>query len=220
MSDSPINQCIRVARAIKLKTAEERLAALSVKGSSWKTWHSDLYGVGQVRHAQDGVLLDRHESIGTILKRLAVLPIAIPLVLILALGAPFDYVAHLRKLARTKADLQDEIRRLITSPILPEVPPARTLRALWSRHGRKNDSSESALDLLCQWVDILYGSGRSAELKIRERILEIDRQITKANYLPYVKGAPIFYCGPDIEPIDILIDKLSEELPRLHVSKP
>ncbi len=211
VSDSPIIQCIRVARAIKLKTAEERLAALSVKGSSWKTWHSPLYGVE---------LLDCHESIGTILKRVALLPIAMPLWLILALAVPIEYVAHLRELARTKADLQDEIRRLITSPLLPEVPPARTLRALWSRHGRKNDSSESALDLLCQWVDILYGSGRSAELKIRERILEIDRQITKANHLPYEKGAPIFYCGPRIQPIDILIDKLSEELPRLHVSKP
>ena len=128
MSNSPVNQCIRVARAIKLKAAEERLAALSVKGSSWKTWQSPLYVQ----------LLDCHESIGTILKRIALLPIVIPLWLILALGAPFDYVAHLRKLARTKADLQDEIRRLITSPLPPEESPARTLRALWSRHGRKN----------------------------------------------------------------------------------
>jgi hypothetical protein len=198
VSDSPIIQCIRVARAIKLKTAEERLAALSVKGSSWKTWQSGIK------------LLDCHESIGAILKRLAVLPIAIPLVLILALGAPFDYVEHLRKLARTKADLQVEIRRLITSPLLPEVPPARTLRALWSRHGRNNASSEIALDLLCQWVDILYGSGRSAQLRIRERYLEIGRQ-------PYKEGAPVFYCGP---PMDISIDRLSEELPPLRVSKP
>ena len=210
VSDSPINQCIRVARAIKLKTAEERLAALSVKASSWNTWQSPLYGVQ---------LLDCHESIGMILKRIALLPIAIPLLLILALGAPFDYVAHLRKLARTKADLQDEIRRLITSPLLPEVPPARTLRALWSRHGRKGDSSESAVDLLCQWVDILYGSGRSAELKIREQVREIDRGIGELNRPWYdgQKGAAHFYCG---QPIDTLIDKLSEELPPLHVSRP
>jgi hypothetical protein len=207
VSDSPINQCIRVARAIELKTAEERLAALSVKGYSWKTWQSPSYGVD---------LLDCHEGIGTILMRLAVLPIAM---LIIALGTPFDYVAHLRKLARTKADLQDEIRRLITSPLLPEVPPARTLRALWSRHGRKGDSSESAVDLLCQWVDILYGSGRSAELKIREQVREIDRGIGELNRPWYdgQKGAAHFYCG---QPIDTLIDKLSEELPPLHVSKP
>jgi hypothetical protein len=210
VSNSPVNQCITVARVIKLKAAEERLAALSVKGSSWKTWQSPLYGVE---------LVDCHESIGTILKRLAVLPIAIPLLLILAVGAPFDYVGHLRKLARTKADLKDEIRRLITSPLPPAESPARTLRALWSRHGRKGDSSASAVDLLCQWVDILYGSGRSAELKIRERELEICRQTTEAN-LPYYegkKGAAHFYFG---EPVDILIDKLSEELPPLHVSKP
>jgi hypothetical protein len=210
MSDSSIIHCIRVARAMKLKIAEERLAALSVKGSSWKTWQSPLYGVE---------LLDCHESIGTILKRLAVLPIAIPLVLILALGAPFDYVGHLRKLARTKADLKDEIRRLITSPLPPEESPARTLRALWSRHGRKRDSSEFALDLLCQWVDILYGLGRSAQLRIRERYVEIGHDITELNrpYYQGKKGAAHFYLG---EPIEVLIDKLSEELPPLRVSKP
>ena len=205
MSDSPINQCIRLVRAIKLRTAEEELAALSVNGSSWKTWQSPLSGV---------TILVWRESIGTNLKRVAVLPIAIPLLLILALGAPFDYVGHLRKLARAKADLKDEIRRLITSPLPPEEPPARTLDALWRRHGLKNSLSESAIDLLCQWVDILYGSGRSAELKIRERKLEIGREITEANrpYYAGEKGAAHFYFG---KPIDILIDELSEKLPPL-----
>lgn len=212
MSNSPINQCIRVARAIKLRTAEEELTALSVKGSSW-VWvrrQSPMAGVK---------LFECRESIGAILTRVAVLPIAMPLLLILALGAPFDYVAHLRKLARTKADLKDEIRRLITSPLPTEESPARTLDALWRRHGLKNYWSEIALDLLCQWVDILYGSGRSAELKIRERELEIDRQNTETNrpYYEGKKGAPHFYFE---KPIDTLIDKLSEELPPLHVSKP
>lgn len=205
MNDSPINQCIRLGRAIKLRTAEEELAALSVKGSSWKTWQSPLFGV---------TILDWRESIGTNLKQVAVLPIAIPRLLLLALGAPFDYVGHLRELARRKAGLKDEIRRLIANPLPPEDPPARTLRALWSRHGRKNDSSEVALNLLCQWVDILYGSGRSAELRIRERELEICRQTTEAN-LPYYegkKGAAHFYFG---DPMDTLVDELSERLPPL-----
>jgi hypothetical protein len=203
VNDSPVNQCIRRARAIELRTAEQELAALSVKGSSWATWRSPLYGVA---------LFQGLESTGAILKRVAVLPIAMFLLLILALMAPFDYVAHLRKLARTKAELKDEIRRLMTNPLPTEESPARTLGALWKRYGRKHD-----VDLLCEWVDILYGSGRSGELRIRERLLELGRlEIMEVNH----EGKPV---APHLhydEPMVFLLDTLSMELPPFLAPEP
>jgi hypothetical protein len=158
------------------------------------------------------ILFDRHASTGTILKQVVLMPIALMLILILALLAPFDYGAHLRKLARKRARLKDEIRRLNVRSV-PLEASERTLRTLWSHCELDRAPHVSTnLDLLCQWIDVLYGSGSSVELKIREREREIGRRMSEANrpYNEDVQGAIHYYFGP---PIDALIEELSEELP-------
>jgi hypothetical protein len=197
VSESPVSKCIREARAMQLQIAEKELAALSV---NWSSWQSPMSGV---------VLIDRPANPRTILKQIALMPIVSIRLLILSLLAPFDYMAHLRNLARKSATLKDEIRRLRTNPMPLDEPSVRTLRDLWFHCGISDAVPQ--LDLLCQWVDILYGSGRSAELKIRERVREIGRQMGEAN-LPYYEGkegACHFYFR---QPIDTVMDELSEEL--------
>lgn len=229
VNDSPVAQCIREARSIKLKVVEKQLAALSVAGSSWSSWQGPLSGV---------VLFDRHANARTIVKQIVFLPIILIVIPILALMALFDYVAHLRKRARMMAALRDEIRRLRSCPLPLGEASVGTLDALWSLHGLENDPlsfhddlatwaflhgphndvdhSEMALNLLCQWVDILYGTGRSVDLKIHERAREIERQMGEANrpYYEGQKGAPHYHFG---SPLESLIKELSDELPPFSV---
>lgn len=197
--DSPVNQCIRMARAIKIQIAEKELAGLSVK---WENNISDL------------TLIDRHANTRIILLQVALLPITLIAALILLLLSALIYVEDLRKLPRRRAALTEKLRRLRASP-LPLDNSVRTLRDLWFRC-EINDAVPQ-LDLLCQWVDILYGSGRCAELKIRERVREMYRQQGEAN-------RPYFDAEEDIHflfvpPVDILIRELSEELPPFRVSE-
>jgi hypothetical protein len=206
VNERSVDQCIRKARAMKIQIAEEALAALSMKGSSWK---SPMSGV---------MLIDRHASTGAIVKQIALMPITLVLLLILALLTPFAYVVHLRNLVRERAMLKDEIRRLGSSPLPLDEVSERTLLALWSHCGLSNAECPAAkLDLLCQWVDILYGSGRASELKIRERLSEIGRRMSEANrpYYDGIEGALRYHFG---DPIDTVITELSEELPPFLVS--
>jgi hypothetical protein len=204
VNDSPINQCIGRARAMKLRIAEEELAVLSVK------WQNPVSGV---------TLIDRHANARTILKQTALLPIASMLILILVLLTPFIYLSDLRKLARKRAMLKAKVRVLRTSPLPLDEPSVRTLRDLWSHHGLDGEAARSkiALDLLCQWVDFLYGSGRSAELKILERAREIGRRNSEANR-PYFDGKEGAGHYLFVHPVDTLITELSEELPSFRVS--
>ncbi len=200
-SKMPVNHCIKAARAMEVRNAEEELTRLSVNGSSWSSWQSPMSRV---------TLIDRHANTRRILMQVALLPITSIPILILALLAPFDYVAHLRKLARRRARLMDEIRRLRTSPLPLDEPSVRTLRDLWFHCGIKT-ARVSELDLLCHWVDILYGSGRSAELTIRERVDEMYRQQGEANraYFDGVEDIHFHF----VPPVEFLIRELSEELP-------
>jgi hypothetical protein len=202
-NDIPVNLCIKAARAMEVRIAEEKLAALSVK------WERPMSGV---------TLIDRHANARTILLQVALLPITSILILVLVLLTPFMYLSDLRQLGRKTAALTDEIRRLRASPLPPNDPSVRTLQALWSHCGINNALHPSAkLDLLCEWVDIFYGPGYSAELKIRERAREIGRRNVHAN-LPYYegKGAPRWFFQP---PVDTLITELSDELPPFRVSE-
>jgi hypothetical protein len=206
--DSTVNQCIRTARSMTLQIAEKDLAELSMNGTSWSSWQSPMSGI---------VLIDRHANARAILKQIVLMPIALSMMLILILLAPFDYVAHLRTLARKRATLRDEIRRLRTSPLQTDEPSVRTLRDLWFYCGI-NTARVSKLDLLCQWVDVLYGSGRSVELKIRERVQEIGRRMSEANR-HYNEGQEGKIHYQFVPPIDSLIRELSEQLPPFRMSE-
>lgn len=208
MNESPVIRCIRRANELKLRAAEEELHGLASR-----LWSE--------RNPLSGVSL-RPRSQGntpeTILKRIALAPVGLLLLLVLALMTPLSYLDYLRALPRERAKLRRTIQGLSRDPATLGVPPERTLRALWTRHGF-NDWRHPGIeeDLLCEWVDILYGHGRSTELRVRARIRGAGRSISEMNQ-PYYEGRPgalHVYCG---NPIEIVLDELSEELPPLPTS--
>lgn len=192
-------QCIEKARAVKLRVAQEALADFMVKEAPFKS------PVGECV-----VKIDWSNSLAGKVKQVAVLPISFAFVLLGILLTPIAYAEHLRAVAKKKSALREKIQRLSTETLSFDMPDDKNIEALWRLHGLEGHeySSDTRLDLLCGWVDILYGSGNSEAHKLRERVHEfIPHRVTDG--LDYLDIPCILF----VPPVDCLIRKLSEELP-------
>lgn len=192
-------QCIAKAREVKLRVAQEALADFVVKGVPFKSLVSEC-----------AVKIDWSNSLVGKVMQIALLPIIFVLVLLGVLLTPIAYVEHLREVAKKKSALREKIQRLSTETRSFDVPDNKNLAALWRLHGLEGQgySSDTRLDLLCGWVDILYGSGSSEAHRLRERVHEfIPQRVTDG--LAYVDIPCILF----VPPVDCLIRKLTEELP-------
>jgi hypothetical protein len=201
MTESPVNRCIRKANAIKLTLAQTELAELPKY--LWSN-RNPLHGIS---------LPDR-----ITIKGVALTPLALVLLFILAFMTPFSYLGYLRELEGKRKELRERILGLKRHPVHLEAPRERTLRGLWAHYGLTDWRHPGIdLDLLCDWVDILYGAGRSAELGIRERVGELGRRNVEANRPYYERrpGAAHWYFG---KPMDVVLEELSKELPPLPAS--
>lgn len=191
-------QCIAKARAVKLRVAQEALADFMAKGVRFKSPFRGFI-----------IKIDSNSLAGKA-KQVAVLPISFAFVLLGILLTPIACVEHLRGVAKKKSALREKIQRLSTETLSFDAPDDKSIEALWRLHGLEGHeySSDTRLDLLCGWVDILYGSGSSEAHKLRERVHEfIPHRVTDGlNYLDIP-------CILFVPPVDCLIRKLSEELP-------
>jgi len=203
VASSQVQACIAKARELRLRVAENSLNALVAHGLPFE---GPAAGITlRIQWAKD---------FGGRLKQIAFYPIALALILVLLVGTPFFYVGHLRKVAKAKADLKRKISLLRAEPPSTEAPEHKTLDFLWALHGVEEDECnfDERLQLLSDWIAILYGPGLAEDLRLRDRIEEIARGYSKANRSYYEgRGGPHFHFKP---PLDALISKLSGELPR------
>jgi hypothetical protein len=136
------------------------------------------------------------------------LPAAVPLFLVLCLLTPIAYILHLKEVAKKKRMFRSKIKEFTVEAISFDVPEVKTIGELWKLHGLGKDgySHDEKLDLLCMWIDALYGTGYSEALDLRKRVQEIAHRHGEANLTPDLH---IYF----VPPVESLISKLSEELP-------
>lgn len=137
----------------------------------------------------------------------------------LALMVPVAYILHLLEVQNKKRSLKTEIAGENINPTNTETPTIKTLESLWQLHGldEYKYSSEERLELLSEWIEILYGKRIAEGLNLNQRVEAMAIRHAEANR-PYYEGksdAPHFYF---VSPVDSLIRELSEELPEYDQS--
>ncbi|ATX81704.1 hypothetical protein Ga0123462_0835 [Mariprofundus ferrinatatus] len=92
------------------------------------------------------------------------------------------------------------------------LPEAKTVLNLWHLHGieRRKYGQCNPVELLNQWLDILYGEGTADKLDIEGRCSQIGQRHARVN-IPYYteENAPHFYFR---NPFDCILEQLSAEL--------
>lgn len=112
-----------------------------------------------------------------------------------------------RKLLRVCAQLDFDSDK-------PHLPAEKTLEALWNMHGPSEKSLhgcslDDRVDCLCLWLDALYGEGTAARLGVRSRVKETLHQEDQT--IKNVAAIDARICF--VDPLAVLISKLSAELP-------
>lgn len=154
------------------------------------------------------------ENVGGKIKQIVLLPVMLVMYSFLLIMTPFIYAVHWRNVHKEKSKLRDEINRWSSEPRSFKVPDSKQLASLWAVHGLESYgyAFEIQVDLLREWLDILYGNDISDALHLRDRISEIETQQAdtriqfnkKNRQIPHVTLTP---------PIPTLIRRLSDELP-------
>ena len=147
------------------------------------------------------------------LKQMLLLPVAFIMVVFLFLLTPIAYIDHIFSSKKQKGDSKRKIKDFQDKPLEFVSPTEKTIFALWVANSPDYKSLRrfNRLTLLYDWVDILYGEGAAAKLRLAQRGTEIARSQSKANEAYYKEeDAPYFIFK---EPADILVEQLSQELP-------
>ena len=198
-------QCIEKANIARATLAKLQLVALREKGLTADTI---LIGIkfSEIKFSdywQGGMLVK--------IKRTLLLPIALIafiLVDVLTVGV------NMRETHIEKRKLQAKILKEKIIPKNLESPKTKTLASLWQLHGlsERACTNEERLQLLSEWIEILYGESIAKGVNLNQRLETIMSMHAIANrpYYDDESGAAHFYFGP---PVDCLISELSEELP-------
>lgn len=194
-------ECIERARQAKLDAAMTRLAELRKNGVPFDNPLEGFTGK-----------IEWKEDIGQRIIQIAFLPIGLILVILLFLTIPFGYMLTIWEAREKKSELMREIKVLEMEPLSSVVPDDKNLESLWMIHGldELNYSSDERLNLLSTWIDILYGTAVTKNLRLGARLDESRRRQFYANRSYYEgKDAPHFHFA---SPVDSLVRELSAEL--------
>ena len=202
-------QCITAGRQARVASAQRRLDDLYDNG---KPFDNPLGGVSWD--------LDEDGAARNKIKKILLLPVAVLLIAFSTLlVVPIAYLAHRWDIYKQKQTLKREVADEKTRPSDTELPALKTLDALWQLHGllESKYSSDERLDLLSQWLEILYGTDVAEDLAIKHRVDAIGARHLKANrsYHEYQYGAAHFNFAAAVES---LIRQLSDELFEYDVS--
>jgi hypothetical protein len=126
---------------------------------------------------------------------------------------PIAYLIGLLKFCYEKWQRKRQIKALEEAPLSIAEPYIKTLDNLWALHGlkRREYPDEIRLNLLCTWIDMLYGYGMSEKLNIRNwytAILKYQEKMNRRSRLD--PWATSYLFEPTIE---AMIRMLSEKLP-------
>lgn len=139
------------------------------------------------------------------------LPFAFVLILVIWCILLPLYISRHRRVSSGIKSLRTEIDLLRAG--VPSVGPSgnRTLGELWATHGPKRCEQIDSLrtQILCKWIDILYGNGTADRCRIKERIAAIEQRQQDARQASYDRGVIIDF----VDPINWLVaQEVSKEL--------
>jgi hypothetical protein len=207
MTNSKEIKCIKMSRDIRLATARTHLVDIEKNGIpfEWINVFSVFAAIVQS--------ISKEESNIKKIKQVSLIPVALLISLFLFILTPLGYLNHLWDVFQKKKSLKKKISMLSADLTSADIPVKKGLESLWQLEGLEQwtYSEKERLDLLCSWVNILYGKNLEKNLKLRHRVDEISEHQREANR-PYFEGknAPHFNF---VAPIDYLISVLSKELP-------
>lgn len=192
-------QCIEKANKARAALAKLELEALRKEGLAADTL---LREFNFSNYWQGGMLV---KIIRTLFLPVGLIVLILVDVVLVGLNM---WEKHIEK-RRLKAEI---LKEKINSKKL-EVPNTKTLRSLWHLHGlsERACTNEGRLQLLSEWIKILYGESIAESVNLNQRLEAIMSTHERVNR-PYYEGgseATRFFFG---SPVDCLIKELSEEL--------
>jgi hypothetical protein len=194
-------KCIAKTREYELRLAREDL---EIQIDLFERFEFPLEGVFHITW---------EASLAGKVKQVLILPIAFILILFLVLLTPLMYIDYTLKKKRRKAHLTKTMQPTQDNKLDVEFPGKKTIYALWAANRPSSGKLKAfhRLDLLYEWVDILYGEGTARRLKLRRRGTKIVQRQVEANAAYYEEeNAPHFFFK---QPAEILAEQLSQELP-------
>ena len=196
--------CIEKARQARLDAANARLVDVKKNGVPFDSPADGL--TWKWKFKWDEKLGDRIVQIVLLI----LLPVMFLLLFVMTLIA---YIFHLWVTHQKKRELKREINELESEALSGQVPDEKDLESLWWLHGLEDRkyTSDERLNLVSDWVGILYGTDAPKDLRLQSRVDESRERQMKAN-LPYYEGkdSPHYHFG---SPVDSVIRTLSAELP-------
>jgi hypothetical protein len=118
------------------------------------------------------------------IKQCLLLPLIIPFVIIVFLVIPFVFMLdYIYGIKRRRLKSKEEAKKTDKdTPYVVKSPIEKTIYSLWTENGSAFGGLNSfdKLDLLCEWVDFLYGEHTSNRLKLRRRGLKIRQEQLEA----------------------------------------
>lgn len=145
------------------------------------------------------------------LRQILLLPFALLVVALMLLITPISYLAHLRHRRGARRALETQLRALDVWRV--ELPPTmpKTLRDLWFAWQVEHCDlvADDELQLIGDWVEILYGTSTKQALQILERVDTIRNRCAAAYNAAAAKGVLISFI-----PVGrALVDEISDALP-------
>ena len=193
-------RCIDAARNAKIIYAQRRLDDFLKKNKNFENPLTDILDALNLK-------LNTSEKI----EQLIFIPARL---IILCLLTPLTYAIHLIESCNTKIRLKRELMHVKTRIENIKSPKIKTLNSLWNIYGldQNNYTHNDRIDLLSKWITILYGKETLERLNINQIAHAIGEKNSNLNrpYFESEKNAPHYYIRPIV---DILIEKLSEDLP-------
>lgn len=194
-------QCIFKAREYKLSVVKDYLEDLTRNGEKFE---NPLAGFGP------GITWE--EDRAKRFKQIMFLPVALMLTVVLVFSTPIGYISHLVEMRNKKNKAKEEILRLSEVPSEIVFPVEKNISALWDLQGLDGGeyTPDLKLQLIHEWLDILYGPGTADALNIEGHIQDIARGHAEANRSFYEgKGGPHILFVP---PVETMIKEISKEL--------
>ena len=192
-------QCIEKANKAKAALARLELEVIREKGLAADTLLSEFN-------------LSKYWQGGMLVKIIRTLLLPVGLIVLILVDVVIVGV-NIRETHIEKRRLQAEILKEKIIPKNLEAPKKKTLRSLWQLHGlsERACTNEGRLQLLSEWIEILYGESVAKGINLNQRLTAIMSIHERVNR-PYYEGesdATHFFFG---SPVDGLIMELSEEL--------
>ena len=199
-------RCIDAAKEAKIHYAKRRLDEFCKKVENFE---SPFIGIGDALSLK----LNPTEKI----KQLAFMPICF---IMLCLFTPLIYAIHLIESRDKIRCLKEELAHEKTRIEDLKAPKVKTLRALWEICGleRHKYTHDERIDLLSKWIEILYGKETLERLGIDRMVHAIGVKNLNLN-IPYFECEEYALHYGVRAIVDILIEKLSEDLPVYELVK-